>query len=117
MSSRYTHVLSVLTTVVVSLVNRLYDDAAHTWPRRDDNRPRATRRDSLDLVRIQRSSDGNGAGECQEGASAYFPPPSYKSSAIPHSSHVLPSIPMRKREMNKLGLTVVTSPTVFPVRT
>jgi len=105
----YAHVLSVLTTVVVSFVNRMYDDAGHTWPQSGGDGPRVTRRDSLDLVRIQRPSNGSDADECQEEVLAHPPPPPYRSSTVPYSSYVLPSIPLRKRDMNRLGLTVITN--------
>ena len=116
MSPWCAHVLSVLTTVVVSFINRMYDGAGHTWPRRGGDGPLATRRDSLDLVRMQRSSSGSGndADERQEVVLAYRPPPPCRSSTTPYTSYVLPSIPPRKRDMNKLGLTVFTN--IIPVQ-
>lgn len=114
MSSWYAHVLSVLTTIVVSSVLRRYEDAAHTRPRQDHDGPLSARRDSLHLIRIQRSSNINDTNECQEEGPAYCPPPLYQSTTTPHSAYVLPSIPLRKRDMNKHGLTVFTDIPVSP---
>lgn len=63
---------------------------------------------------MERSSNGKDITEYEEEAPAYGPPPPYESSAIPPSSYVLPSIPLRKREMNKLGLTVITDISMHP---
>lgn len=109
MSFWYANALLAFTGIVVSFVLHLYDDAAHTWPRKDGDRPQPIRRDSLELVKVKRSSNRNDATEYQEEAPAHGPPPPYESSATPLSSYVLPSVPPRKREMNKLGLTVITN--------
>ncbi|KAF9650922.1 hypothetical protein BDM02DRAFT_3185068 [Thelephora ganbajun] len=98
-----------LTGVVVSFILHLYDGAVHAWPQEGGDGPRPIRRNSLELVKMQKSSSGNGSDEHQEEAPACCSYPPYESSAIPLSSYVLPSIPLRKREMNKLGLTVITN--------
>ena len=102
---RYAHVFPALIGVVVSFVLHLYDDAVHTWSRKD--MPRRARRDSLELVKMGRSSNGDDTTECEE-ALAYCSPPPYEFSTTSLSSCNPPSIPSRKREMNKLGLTVIT---------
>jgi hypothetical protein len=57
---------------------------------------------------MQRSSNGNDPDELQGKVPAYCPPPPYEPSAALPPSCVLPSVPLRKRDMNKLGLTVIT---------
>jgi len=113
MLCRYANGLLALTGIIASFALHLYDDAAHTWPRKDGGRPGPIRRDSLELVNMERSSNGNNITEFQDEAPTYGPPPTYESSVTPLSSHVIPSVPMR-REMNKLGLTVITDIPMLP---
>ena len=105
----YANALLALTGIVASFALHLYDDAAHTWPREDGDRPEPIRRDTLELTNVGRSFNGNDTTKFQDEAPTYGPPPPYESSVTPLSSHVLPSVPLRKREMNKLGLTVITN--------
>jgi len=105
---QYTDVLSALTGVVASFVLHLYDDAAYAWSRKGNDGPRRARRDSLELVKIRRSPTGDDTTEFQQEAPDYYPPPPYESSTTSLSSCILPSIPPRRREMNKFGLTVIT---------
>jgi len=114
MLCRYANTLLALTGIVASFALHLYDGAAHTWPRKDGDRLRPIRRDPLELVNMERSFNGNDTTEFQDEAPTYSPPPPYESSVTPLSSHVLPSVPLRKREMNKLGLTVITDIPMLP---
>lgn len=113
---RYANALLALAGIAASFALHLYDDAVHTWPRKDGNRPGPIRRDSLELVNMERSSNKNDTTESQEEAPAYGPPPPYKSSVTPLSSYVLPPVPPRRREMNKFGLTVITDIPVLPFK-
>jgi len=105
----YAHAFPALTGVVASLVLHLCDGAAHTWPREDNDGPRPTRRDSLELVRVKGSCNGTDADEFREDSPAHCPSPPCEPSTTPLSSDILPSIPLRKRDMNKLSLTVTTN--------
>ena len=74
--------------------------------------------DSLGPVK-QKPSNENDLERNQGEVEGFYPPPPYEFSPTPRSSYVLPSIPLRKRDMNKLGLTVITdipmgSPFVSP---
>lgn len=105
--------LLALTSVVLSFVLHLHETAMHAWLQleNDDNHgpPRfshPTLRDSLELAKMRKSSDGNYPNP--EEFPVCCPPPPYESSPTILSSYVLPSIPLRRRDMNKLGLTVIT---------
>lgn len=77
----------------------------------NDALPQSTRpigRDPLEQMKMQRPSIRDDREEHQGEAQAYCPPPPYEPSATPLSSCALPSIPPRRRDMNKLGLIVVT---------
>lgn len=103
--------LSALTGMLSSFVLHLYDDAPHAWLRPDNDGhhlSQPTVRDSLELVKVQISSDGNDSEQSQREVPPCCPPPPYEQSPTLLSSYVLPSIPLRKRDMNKLGLTVIT---------
>jgi len=106
---RYAHAPLALTGVVASFVLHLYDVEAQPRPRPDNDGQQTARQDSLELVKTQGSSNENDCGEPQEEALVYCPPPPYEPSATLLSSYILPSIPLRKREMNKLGLTVIAN--------
>lgn len=104
--------LSALTGVVASFILHLYDSAASARPWTNyggtHHLAQAIIRDSLELVKMRRPSNGNDHEENQAVALANFPPPPYEPHPTLLSSYVLPSIPLRKRDMNKLDLTVIT---------
>lgn len=102
-----------LAGVVSSSVLHLYDNAAHAWLRPESDGPRhltqPTIRDSLELVKVQKYSNGNDPEQNRWVVPTRCPPPLYRPSPALLSSYILPSIPLRKRDMNKLGLTVITN--------
>ena len=114
MTPQYSRLLA-FNGVVLSFVLYLYNNATHTWPRQDNDDnggphhlARPTIRDSLELAKVRGPSNGNDPEQNRGEISACRPPPLYEPSPTLLSSYVLPSIPLRKRDMNKLGLTVIT---------
>ena len=110
----YSHPLA-LVGIVSSLFVHPYDDAAHAWFRPDNDAnggphhlPQPTVWNSLEQVKIQKHSNGNDPKQNRGEVPTRPSPPSYRSSPTLLSSLVLPSIPLRQRDMNKLGLTVIT---------
>ncbi|KAF9792964.1 hypothetical protein BJ322DRAFT_90853 [Thelephora terrestris] len=104
-----------LAGLVASSILHLCDNAAYTRPRTeyDGTHPlaRVTKRESLELAKMRRTSNGQ---VTEEEVPTDLPPPPYEPSPTLLSSYVLPSIPLRKRDMNKLGLSVITDLSMGP---
>ena len=101
--------ISALTGVLVSYILHLYRNITRTWPCTENTRPRRlTTTVRTHPAKAPKSSNGNDHKGNWEEVLPRRPLPPRESSPTLLSSYVLRSVPLQKREMNKLGLTVIT---------